>query len=516
MAKSPHQATALPVLSIAAIAAVTISSLPAQTFGAPIQTSTPFYSARSTCIVDLNGDGNPDIATVNYTFPSGQMTYRYGLGDGTFGPAFTIPTGPSATTVVGGDFNGDGRPDLVVATSGPSYIHLTDAAGQPGPATSMPTVQSPVVVDLDGDGHLDLCGARSGISNCRVLFGDGNGGFPRLRDLENAGFGLANQRLVADLDGDGDDEVTHLNFTSTRGTEVQVLTHVGGGDLAFLPIQLIAADAPARAALADWDGDGLPDLVMPFGTSLSPGEVRFYRGLGGTFATGELLGSGTGLVRQVIVTDLNADGRPDLVCCRGGNDMLTALRRADGSLGQWVAQPGNTPLFPEVADLTRDGVPDILEVMSNSIDVYRQVGVAHTGATAFGTGTQPCVGGITIAVDSTPTVGNTAMRVRFANAPASSLGLVFGGGPPNHPGYSHVLGMLLHTGEILSITLGNTRVDNTGVLSMPMPIPNAPGLQGLSVYLQGVFLAESRRSQLCASAPTGLVSSLGLTVTVQQ
>jgi hypothetical protein len=505
---SPAFACHVTTLAIALVAPIA-----AQTFGPPIQTATPFYQMRGTCLVDLDRDGNPDIATVDYSFPSGRMTYRYGLGDGTFGPASTVVTGPAATTVVGGDFNGDGRPDLVVATSSASYLHLTTSSGEPGPALSMPSLQTPVVVDLDGDGALDLCGFRSGIAGCRVLFGNGSGGFPRQADLIPDG--SANQRLVADLDGDGDDEVVHIYSSSTRGTEVQVLTYEGNGQIAFLAVQTLASDQPARVALADWDGDGLPDLVMSFGTTSGPGEVRCYRGLGTMFDSGQVLATGTGFVRQVIVTDLDADGRPDLLCCRGGNDLLTALRRPDGSLAPWMVQPGSTPLFPEVADVTRDGAPDLIEVKSNSIDVYHQVGMTHAGATSFGSGTPPCIGGITIAVDSLPAVGNTAMRVRFANAPASSLGLVFGGGPPNQPGYSHVLGMLLHTGQILSITLGTTQVDATGVLSMPMPIPNSPGLQGVSVYLQGVFLAETGLAQLCESAPNGLVSSLGLAVTVQ-
>src|SRR5205085_736599 len=80
--------------------------------GTPIATgSGPF----SIAVGDFNGDGKQDLATANGG--SGDVTVLLGDGSGGFvpGPASPIPAGDAARSVAVGDFNGDGKQDLVVA-----------------------------------------------------------------------------------------------------------------------------------------------------------------------------------------------------------------------------------------------------------------------------------------------------------------------------------------------------------------------------------------------------------------
>ena len=97
----------------------------------------------SVAIGDLNGDGKPDLATVNYD-PS-TVSVLIGSGDGTFGAHTDFPTGVRPTSVAMGDLNGDGKPDLAVANSSSSTVSvlLGNGDGTFGTHTDFVTGVSP-------------------------------------------------------------------------------------------------------------------------------------------------------------------------------------------------------------------------------------------------------------------------------------------------------------------------------------------------------------------------------------
>lgn len=92
---------------------------------APTTTYPTGYLPGAVTVADLNGDGKPDLATMN---GGATLSVLLGMGDGTFGPNVDFPAGsahgggerggetPSQAGIAAGDLNGDGRPDIVVAS----------------------------------------------------------------------------------------------------------------------------------------------------------------------------------------------------------------------------------------------------------------------------------------------------------------------------------------------------------------------------------------------------------------
>ena len=108
---------------------------------------------------DFNGDGHLDLAVAN----SGDDTVSVllGNGDGTFQPQVTYAVGAAPVAIVAGDFTGDGHLDLAVANSAADTVSmlLGNGDGTFQPQVTYAVGADPVGIvagDFTGDGHLDL------------------------------------------------------------------------------------------------------------------------------------------------------------------------------------------------------------------------------------------------------------------------------------------------------------------------------------------------------------------------
>ena len=300
------------------------------TFRAPQTFSDGGSVPASIAVSDLNGDGKPDLVTANGS--ANTVGVLLGNGNGTFQAQQTFPTGTNAYSVVVSDVNGDGRADLVVANLGSNTISVMLGNGN-GTFQIQQTLasggapRSVAVSDVNGDGKPDLIVANSGSNAVSVLLGNGNGTFQTQKTFAA---GTAPEFVaVSDLNGDSRPDLAVANYS---GGTVGIL--LGNGDGTFQAQQTYVTGAARSLAISDINGDGRQDLIV---ASYGPS------GPSNTNIVGELLGNGNGTFQAqrtlqksstpgpVAASDLNGDGRPDIVDGQGGSQVTVLLANSNAN-----------------------------------------------------------------------------------------------------------------------------------------------------------------------------------------
>lgn len=186
-------------------------------------------------IADFNGDGKQDLAfslfgDENDATGTGVAVFR-GNGDGSFaaGTRYAFATGERAFSLASGDFNRDGRPDLVAANGGAVgagipgadtlsvLINTGTSFATPIDLDSGPTPGDVTVGDFDGDGYDDIAAVTAG-NVTHVFSSDGDGTFGPAVDLTLEGADECNGVAVADLNNDGRPELLVATLGSNAVT----------------------------------------------------------------------------------------------------------------------------------------------------------------------------------------------------------------------------------------------------------------------------------------------------------
>jgi FG-GAP-like repeat len=304
------------------------------------------------------------------------------------------PCGSSAAHFVAGDFNGDGLADLAVASDSAGtlallfnqgagtfptkWCPLADGGGQDGGAgdagpCSTYSLQvgsgnsALAAGDLNGDGLADLV-VVGWDKQARVLLNSDGGAFVPAATFPVGGYGLAAQ--LVDLNDDGAlDLVIAASDTTLAGNQpgVAAFLNDGKGSFTALPMQ---PPGGQQIVVGDLNGDGRPDVVVgtptsTLGFTISSLAVFLNTGQGAlaaptTYVLEETNGFGT-----LALADMNGDGAVDVVATDFGRGRLFVLLNdgkgnlTDPSVAPFYAVP-TTASTVVAQDFNGDGRPDIL------------------------------------------------------------------------------------------------------------------------------------------------------------
>jgi hypothetical protein len=280
---------------------------------------------------------------------------------------------PAAGLAVG-DLNGDGRNDVVVSTDGNSisanekqaHIFLQTAGGTLQQVAQKYLGGRPLTVaiaDITGDGLPDIVASDYNNPVVSVLPQNPDGTWAMLRTYPSPN---SYALRVADLNGDGRQDVVTIGWSGTSN-DISVLFQNPGGGLAA-PVHYSANfGGYDDLRLADVTGDGRLDIVVMSGQTYATPNLSVLAGNGdGTFGAAQTYDLGGNELGGGIGTgDLNGDGRTDLVMSYGGN-------RPDSRIARWLQDQGGTfgaptsfasydiPESVVIADVTSDGLPDVI------------------------------------------------------------------------------------------------------------------------------------------------------------
>jgi Bacterial Ig-like domain (group 3)/FG-GAP-like repeat len=384
---------------------------------------TPIVTSSLTCtsvtsliVADMNNDKKPDVAL---TCTEGFVAILFGNGDGTFQkPSYYAISGAKAL-ITPTDLNGDGYLDIVVSTQSGPVVLLNQGSSAPGilgSPTTFPGVPQTTfgligVGDFNGDGKPDIL---AGGTQFALYLGNGDGTFqPPQTQSVPAG---TRSPVIADLNHDGISDVVYLTADPAPGITqtVQVLLGNSSGQFTIgssLPLDPstnytslalagstdngininLALGGPATTILLG-DGKGGFTVGQTYAIEGSPLQetgsngntnLVFFTATGitqipgngdGTFqALPNLPVGSTGLTGQIsalptgfVTADLNGDGLTDVLSISATGNLITALGRGNGTFSVTDQIPAIANEFLLAGDFNADGNPDIIAILPSA------------------------------------------------------------------------------------------------------------------------------------------------------
>ena len=227
---------------------------------------------------DFNRDGNSDLLLLLNGV--GRECVMLSNGDGTFSKPLIGPRTFNFVAVE--DFNQDGWPDILTEEFGSGgsgvWLHFGRGDGtfeNPVPAGICSSSCWVQTVEVNGDGVPDLLVADRGwgvVGNSRIFLGNGRGGFELLGRLDDSFLGDDREWYsvaLVDLNADRIPDLIKIRngYVVEGAAKNRIRVYSGDGSGNFIPSTEIPVAATANVLVVDVNNDGKPDLIVSDGTS---------------------------------------------------------------------------------------------------------------------------------------------------------------------------------------------------------------------------------------------------------
>lgn len=277
----------------------------------------------------------------------------------------------SLSSVLAADFNGDSLPDilgiqyssndnnlLLQINNGTSPISFTTKNLNSG----FSVIGRPAVADFDGDNDLDIVRAAEG-ADIYLLINDGSANF----DLKTIGYFFGSLIFkIADTDNDDDLDLICINPDNNT-----LKVFVNGGNLTFSPLNTINTTPDLTVFdVADMDADGKVDIVLGF-DEFEGKQVSVYKNNGNnSFSETIVANNTTSTIEDLVVDDLNNDGKPEIVVVRTFGEAVAFVNKGNLVFEKiTVASPGGILRSIGTGDFNGDSRKDLV-VGTNSAGLY--------------------------------------------------------------------------------------------------------------------------------------------------